>query len=72
MTVAPELFADKGRARDALQFGWNILAGELGAKTLDPKDSQYRGAYVNHLETTDYFSSRGFNYHQVNISTLSL
>jgi glycogen debranching enzyme len=64
MVVAPELFPSKPRAKAALDLAWTLLAGPNGVKTLDPKDSQFRPQYVNHEDTEDYFSSRGFNYHQ--------
>ncbi len=64
MVLAPEFFPDKARAKATLDFAWSVLAGPRGVKTLDPKDSQFRAQYVNHEDTNDYFSSRGFNYHQ--------
>ncbi len=64
MVLAPELFPNKQRAKAALDYAWSVLTGPFGVKTLDPKDSQYRPQYVNHEDTSDYFSSRGFNYHQ--------
>jgi len=37
----------------------------MGVKTLDPSDLKYRPNYDNSLDSSDYDSSKGFNYHQV-------
>lgn len=39
-----------------------IKGAPLGVRTLDPKDSQYRGDYYG-SDGTDYFTAGGFNYH---------
>jgi glycogen debranching enzyme len=59
MSYAPELF-DKNHAKICLNNIQNILMekGCMGIKTLDPKDRQYNGDYVNSDD------SHGFNYHQ--------
>eukprot|EP00040_Diaphanoeca_grandis_P022413 m.120406 g.120406 ORF g.120406 m.120406 type:complete len:1491 (+) comp28801_c0_seq1:247-4719(+) len=63
MVVAPELF-DKSHARIALKQAEKLLVGGLGMRTLDPGDLNYRPNYHNGVDSTDYFTSRGFNYHQ--------
>jgi glycogen debranching enzyme len=64
MVVAPELF-DAQHAKEALSMVRSVLCGPYGMRTLDPKDLQYRGDYRNKIDSSDYFTSRGFNYHQV-------
>jgi len=58
MAVAPELF-ERERAVRCLKLVEEILMSPdgLGIKTLDPKDHNYRGDYVN----SDH--SHGHNYH---------
>jgi glycogen debranching enzyme len=59
MSYAPELF-DRTHAQICLENIGAILMtkGCMGIKTLDPKDRNYNGNYIN----SD--SSSGFNYHQ--------
>eukprot|EP01126_Amoeba_proteus_P057080 TRINITY_DN7241_c0_g1_i1.p1 TRINITY_DN7241_c0_g1~~TRINITY_DN7241_c0_g1_i1.p1 ORF type:complete len:799 (-),score=155.53 TRINITY_DN7241_c0_g1_i1:88-2484(-) len=63
MAVAPEMFNPQ-HARDALEIIEKELVGPLGMKTLDPSDYRYRPNYNNWEETNDFFTSKGFNYHQ--------
>lgn len=59
MSYAPELF-DRANAQTCLDNVATILMekGCMGIKTLDPKDRQYNGDYVNSDDTD------GWNYHQ--------
>jgi len=59
MAVAPELF-DREHAIGCLKLVEDILLSPdaMGIKTLDPKDYNYRGDYIN----SDH--SHGHNYHQ--------
>jgi len=59
MSYAPELFKINN-ARECLKNISKILmeVGCMGIKTLDPKDYNYRGDYINSDDT------HGFNYHQ--------
>jgi glycogen debranching enzyme len=59
MSYAPELF-EQEHAAICLQNVADILMEKncMGIKTLDPKDKQYNGDYVN----SD--ASHGWNYHQ--------
>ena len=59
MSYAPELFEPQN-AQTCLGVIADVLMekGCMGIKTLDPKDRQYNGDYVN----SD--ASHGFNYHQ--------
>lgn len=50
-------------ARKALDIIENTLVGNLGIKTLDPGDWNFRGTYDMSNETTDYHTAKGFNYH---------
>eukprot|EP00127_Corallochytrium_limacisporum_P001381 Clim_evm3s55 gene=Clim_evmTU3s55 len=63
MAVAPEMF-DHDHARRALAIGAGELLGPLGVKTLDSRDWKYRGNYENSIDSDEYESSKGFNYHQ--------
>lgn len=63
MCVAPELFT-KENAQVALKQAEELLLGGFGLRTLDPGDMQYRPSYFNGQSTTDFSTSRGFNYHQ--------
>lgn len=63
MTVAPELF-DPAHARAALATAEKALLGALGMRTLDPDDWNFRPNYVNGVDSEDFQTSRGFNYHQ--------
>ena len=59
MSYAPELF-DPEHAKICLENVANILMEKncMGIKTLDPRDKQYNGDYINSDE------SHGWNYHQ--------
>jgi glycogen debranching enzyme len=62
MAVAPELF-DEAHARAALARVGSVLLGKLGMKTLDPSDWNYRPRYDNDVDSHDYNTAKGFNYH---------
>jgi glycogen debranching enzyme len=59
MSYAPDLF-DPEHAKVCVQNVAMILMeqGCMGIKTLDPKDRQYNGDYINSDDTD------GWNYHQ--------
>jgi glycogen debranching enzyme len=63
MAVAPELFSVE-KARKALSVIEQNLIGPLGMRTLDPTDWNYRPNYINSVDSSDYTTSKGFNYHQ--------
>jgi glycogen debranching enzyme len=62
MVFAPELFNSE-HAKKAIALVETYLMGPLGMRTLDPADSNYRPVY-SHAESSDYWTSKGFNYHQ--------
>jgi glycogen debranching enzyme len=71
--VDPELIHRGGIYKDVLgsehkftdyQLRPNFLVAPKGMKTLDPKDSNYRGDYDNSNDSEDRFIAKGFNYHQ--------
>lgn len=66
MALAPEMFDEK-HALGALQLADQALRGPLGMKTLDPEDLQYRPAYENSNDSTDFAIAKGRNYHNVSL-----
>jgi len=62
MVVAPELFNPE-HAVHSLKVVETTLLGPLGIKTLDPIDLKYRSYYKNTVDSTEFESSKGFNYH---------
>ncbi|EGV62299.1 bifunctional 4-alpha-glucanotransferase/amylo-alpha-1,6-glucosidase [Yamadazyma tenuis] len=63
MTVAPELF-DAGRGYSAIKQADQIIRGPVGMRTLDPSDWNYRPDYYNSVDSTDFATAKGRNYHQ--------
>nr|CEL76447.1 TPA: glycogen debranching enzyme, putative [Toxoplasma gondii VEG] len=65
LAVAPELF-DRTHAREYLDAVEKALWGpkQLGLKTLDPSDWNYRPDYDNANDSTDFHVAHGYNYHQ--------
>lgn len=63
MTVAPDLF-NPNHALKALEIADSVLRGPLGIATLDPADMNYRPYYINGVDSSDYATARGRNYHQ--------
>jgi len=63
MTVAPDLF-DAKHALHALCIADKILRGPTGMATLDPADLNYRPYYNNSIDSADFATSKGRNYHQ--------
>jgi len=63
MALAPELF-DAEHARTALTLIEKTLLAPLGMRTLDPQDLRFRPNYDNSVDSDDYLTSKGFNYHQ--------
>lgn len=61
--VAPELFK-KEHALTAIKMTDQILRGPLGIKTLDPDDLEYRPYYHNSVDSDDFATAKGRNYHQ--------
>ncbi|XP_067951516.1 glycogen debranching enzyme-like [Watersipora subatra] len=62
MVVAPDLFLAEN-AVAALKVAEKELLAPLGMRTLDRSDWTYCGDYINSNDSTDYNTSRGFNYH---------
>ncbi|CAF2153377.1 unnamed protein product [Rotaria magnacalcarata] len=60
--IAPEMF-NKTNIWLALKQVETILLGKYGIKTLDPRDYNYVGDYVNDDDSHDYKRAHGFNYH---------
>lgn len=63
MVVAPSLFTPT-RAWEALEYARERLLGPYGMRTLSVNDMAYRGDYINCVDSADYATSKGFNYHQ--------
>jgi glycogen debranching enzyme len=63
MAVAPELFQTE-HAQKCLEMVEKILVAPLGMRTLDPSDWNYRPNYLNQIDSEDFHTSKGFNYHQ--------
>jgi glycogen debranching enzyme len=63
MTVAPDIF-NPDHALGCLDIADKALRGPLGIATLDPCDLNYHPNYVNSLDTTDFATAKGRNYHQ--------
>ena len=63
MTVAPDLF-DPEHALHALSLADSALLGPTGMATLDPSDYNYRPYYDNSLDSADFATAKGRNYHQ--------
>ncbi|CBZ54178.1 putative glycogen debranching enzyme [Neospora caninum Liverpool] len=65
LAVAPELF-DRTHAREYLEAVEKALWGpnQLGLKTLDPSDWNYRPDYDNANDSNDFHVAHGYNYHQ--------
>ncbi|KAF8543569.1 glucanotransferase domain of glycogen debranching enzyme-domain-containing protein [Trichophaea hybrida] len=63
MTVAPDIF-DPEHALGCLAICDKVLRGPLGIATLDPADLNYRPNYINSLDSDDFATAKGRNYHQ--------
>lgn len=63
MVVAPELFT-KSKALGAIKIADENLRGPVGLRTLDPSDYNYRPNYHNGVDSDDFATSKGRNYHQ--------
>ncbi|KAF7260333.1 hypothetical protein EG68_02500 [Paragonimus skrjabini miyazakii] len=63
MVLAPSLFTPE-RAWAALEIARERLVGPFGMRTLGTNDMAYRGDYHNDVDSTDYATAKGFNYHQ--------
>eukprot|EP00918_Siedleckia_nematoides_P059970 GHVU01130796.1.p2 GENE.GHVU01130796.1~~GHVU01130796.1.p2 ORF type:complete len:210 (-),score=50.37 GHVU01130796.1:95-640(-) len=65
LAAAPTMFTPE-RASLALASVSGILwsPGQLGVKTLDPRDYRYRGDYHNSNDSHDASVAHGANYHQ--------
>eukprot|EP01091_Cochliopodium_minus_P012931 TRINITY_DN4039_c0_g1_i1.p1 TRINITY_DN4039_c0_g1~~TRINITY_DN4039_c0_g1_i1.p1 ORF type:complete len:1528 (+),score=372.55 TRINITY_DN4039_c0_g1_i1:37-4584(+) len=62
MCVAPELFSPDN-AKSMLNIMEENLLSTLGMRTLDPSDWSYRPNYINGIDSEEYSTSKGFNYH---------
>ncbi|EAY03049.1 Amylo-alpha-1,6-glucosidase family protein [Trichomonas vaginalis G3] len=62
MTVAPEIF-DQVHAVRAIEMAEKHLCGKIGMRTLYKGDSYYRPRYENSNDTNDFFTSKGYCYH---------
>lgn len=63
MCVAPELFTTK-RALASINNSDKISRGPVGMRTLDPSDWNYRPYYLNSVDSDDFATAKGRNYHQ--------
>lgn len=63
MTVAPELF-DVEKGYKAIKLADEIIKGPIGMRTLDPSDWNYRPYYNNSVDSEDFATAKGRNYHQ--------
>ncbi|KAG5361929.1 Glycogen debranching enzyme [Yarrowia sp. C11] len=63
MSVAPELFT-VDKALHALSVADKAIRGPVGMATLDPSDLNYRPYYLNSVDSDDFATSKGRNYHQ--------
>ncbi|WLF80540.1 bifunctional 4-alpha-glucanotransferase/amylo-alpha-1,6-glucosidase [Lodderomyces elongisporus] len=63
MCVAPELF-DKHHGLVAIRNADKIIRGPVGIRTLDPSHYNYRPYYNNSVDSDDFATSKGRNYHQ--------
>ncbi len=62
MAISPALF-DGEHARLAIAAAEECLLGPLGMSTLASSEEAYRPTYENGIDSTDFYTSRGFNYH---------
>lgn len=63
VTAAPELFGVE-KVSHALDVADKTLRGPVGMATLDPSDWNYRPYYLNSIDSTDFATAKGRNYHQ--------
>ncbi|KAH3671298.1 hypothetical protein OGAPHI_000521 [Ogataea philodendri] len=63
IAVAPELFTPS-RALKAIQIADKAIRGPIGLATLDPADYNYRPYYLNSVDSMDFATAKGRNYHQ--------
>lgn len=63
VNAAPELF-DVNKVSNALEIADKALRGPVGMATLDPSDWNYRPYYLNSIDSTDFATAKGRNYHQ--------
>lgn len=63
MAVAPDIF-EPSHALGCLEIADSVLRGPLGIATLDPADANYRPYYINSLDSDDFATAKGRNYHQ--------
>lgn len=63
MVVAPELF-NLDHAITAISMADKIIRGPVGMATLDPNDLNYRPYYHNNIDSDDFATAKGRNYHQ--------
>jgi glycogen debranching enzyme len=66
MAIAPELFSKENALKALEQVEKYLLVKNgLGIRTLDPKDLNYNGNYINNNDSNVYGIAHGFNYHNV-------
>lgn len=63
MSVAPDLF-DPEHGYNAVKIADGAIRGPVGMCTLDPSDWNYRPYYENSVDSTDFATAKGRNYHQ--------